>query len=114
MAATLEDFFLEEITEEKLILLLKTYNKPENLDYNLRSHCNFEIWSVNLASREKKIDIFLQKTFLHLIKFCYALFIKCDKVLVEKGEVCKAILKIVIDSLALLGLSTIQINNLRR
>ena len=43
----------------------------------------------------------------------YAFFTTRDKLLLEKGEGCKAILKIIIDSLTLLGLPTTEINNSR-
>ena len=84
LAAILEIFLLEELSEKKLIPLLKTYHKPENWDYNLIPHRNFEIWSVHLASRERDTYIFLLKILLHMVKACDALFTACDKLLLEK------------------------------
>ena len=45
-----------------------------------------------------------------MVKASYALYTTGDMLLAEKGEGCKAILKLLIDSLALPGLSSIEIN----
>lgn len=52
----------------------------------------------------------MQKILLHVVKASYALYTTGDMLLAEKGEGCKAILKLLIDSLALPGLSSIEIN----
>ena len=52
----------------------------------------------------------MQNVLLHVVKASYPLYITGDMLLAEKGEGCKAILKLLIDSLALLGLSSIEIN----
>ena len=113
LAETLNQFFGDPLNEEKLKNMMKEYSRPSNCNYAKAQLCNPEIWRLNLASLQRSTDIMLQKVLLHVVKASYALMISCDKLIV-KGEDCKDILAQVVDSLALLGTSSIEINQLRR
>ena len=55
----------------------------------------------------------MQKILLYTTKASYALFSTCDKLLQDRTN-CHDVLKLIIDSLALLGLLTLEINHLGR
>ena len=59
------------------------------------------------------MDILMQKILLHITKALYALFSRSDRLLQDRAN-CRDVLKLIFDSLALLTLSTLEINYLRR
>ena len=77
--------------------------------------CNPEIWKINLSSFQRSTDINLQKILLHLMKTSYAIVNACDELIVaEETEGSNKLLTMLLDSVALLGLSTIEFNAVRR
>ena len=77
--------------------------------------CNPEIWKINLSSFELSTGINLQKNLLHLMKASYHIVNACDKLIVaEETEGSNKLLIMLLDSVALLELSTIELNALRR
>ena len=93
--------------------MLKDYSRPANCIFAKTQLCNPEIWRLNLATLQRSTDIMLQKVLLHVVKASYAIMISCNK-LIQKGGEFREILTPVIDSLALLGTSTTEINQLRQ
>ena len=76
---------------------------------------NPEIWKINLSSFQCSTDINLQKILLHLMKASYAIVHACDDLIVaEETEKSNKLLTMLVDSVALLGLSTVELNVLRR
>ena len=115
LANILEKFYLEKISEEKTKSLLKKYQKPENCNKMRVPQSNPEIWKINLSSFQRSTDINLQKILLHLMKASYAIVNACDELIVaEETERSNNLLTMLVDSVALLGLSTIELNALRR
>lgn len=115
LAEILEKFFMEKSDEEKMKSLLKEYNKPQNCDKVNVPYCNEDIWRINLSSLHRHNDWSIQKILLHVIKASYAMFYACDKLVAkEENETCNEVLNLLIDAVALLGHSSIEINNLRR
>ena len=55
----------------------------------------------------------MQKILLHITKASYALFSACDSLLQDRTN-CHDVLKLIVESLALLGLSILQINHFKR
>ena len=73
--------------------------------------CNPEIWKINLFSLQRSTDINLQKVLLHLTKASYAIINACDELIVaEETERSNKLLTMLVDSVALLGLSTFELN----
>ena len=73
--------------------------------------CNPEIWKINLFSFQRSTDINLQKILLHLAKASYAIINACDELIVaEETERSNKLLTMLVDSVALLGLSTFELN----
>ena len=67
-----------------------------------------------MSSFQCSAYISLQKLLLHIVKVSYAIFYSCDKHIFVINEATKNVRSILIDSVALLGLSTEEINSLRR
>ena len=118
LANILEKVYLEKISEEKTKSLLKKYQKPESCNKMRVPQCNPEIWKINLSSLQHSTfhtDISLRKILLHLMKASYAIVNACDELIVaEETERSNKLLIIFDESVALLGLSTIQLNALKR
>ena len=94
---------------------MKKYQKPENCNKMRVLPCNPELWKINLSSFQHSTDINLQKILLHLMKSSYAIVNACDElIVVEETEGSNKLLTMLVDSVALLGLSTIELNALRR
>ena len=73
--------------------------------------CNPEIWKINLFSFQRSTDINLQKILLHLTKASYAIINACHELIVaEETERSNKLLTMLVDSVALLGLSTFELN----
>ena len=114
LANTLEKFYLEKISEEKTKFLLKKYQNPENCNKMRVPQCNPEIWKINLSSFQRSTDINLQKILLHLMKGSNVIVNACDELIVaEETEGSNKLLTMLVDSVALLGLSAIEMNILR-
>ena len=102
-------------SEEKAKSLLKKYQKPENCTIMRVPQCNPEIWKIHLSLFQHSTDINLQKIFLHLMKASYVIVNACDELIVaEETEGSKKLLTMLVDSVALLGVSTVEVNALRR
>ena len=69
----LEKFFQENLEEEKVKFLLKSYNRPENCKNINVPQCIPEIWKLN-TSKERNTDTLMQKIVLHISKTSYSLF----------------------------------------
>ena len=77
--------------------------------------CNPEIWKINLSSFQRSTDINLQKILIHLMKTSYTIVNACDElVVVVETEGSNKLLTMLVNSVALLGLSTIELNAFRR
>ena len=110
LANILEKFYLEKISEED-----KIPEKPENCNKMRVPQCNPEIWKINLSLFQFSTDISLQKILLHLMKASYAIVNACDELIVAvETEGSNKLLTMLVESVAFLGLSTIELNALRR
>ena len=77
--------------------------------------CNPEMWKINLSSFRRSAGIILQKILLHLVKASYAIVNACYELIVaEETEGSNKLLTVLVDSEALLGLSTIELNAFSR
>ena len=77
--------------------------------------CNPKIWNIDLSSFESSRYINLQKILLHLMKASYHIATACDELIVaQETERSYKLLTICVDSVALLGLSTIALQTLTR
>ena len=114
LANILEKFYLEKISEEETKFLLKKYQKSENCNKMRVPQCKPEIWKINLSSFQRSTDISLQKILLNLIKTSYAIVNACDElIVVEETEGSNKLLTMLVESVALLRLSTIELDALR-
>ena len=74
--------------------------------------CNPEIWKINLSSFQRSAGINLQKI---LMKASYAIVNACYELIVaEETKGSNKLLTVLVDSEALLGLSTIELNAFSR
>ena len=105
---------MDKNNEGKNKFLLKQYNKPKTCDKVIGSHCNQGICNINLSSSQCSTDISLQTILLYIVKASYAIFYSYDKLVFLNNEASKNIQSMLIDSVPLLGLSTVEINSLRR
>ena len=113
LASILEKFYVDKSDEDKTKFLLKQYNKTKTCDKVIVSHCNQHICSIYLSPFQRSTDISLQTIFLYIVKASYATFHSCDKLMFVNNEASKNIRFMVVDSVAPLGLSSVEINSLR-
>ena len=110
--------FIEKLVEKKLKKLVKTYNnKPENCPNMITPKRNEEIWRSDILNTSRRSnDIVLQKIQMHTVKAACIMTDACDKVMKFnlKLDQCRGIITPVIDSLALLGVVTAEINQFSR
>ena len=93
--------------------MLKEYSRLANFNFAKAQLCNPEICRLYLATLEQSTNNILQKVLLYVVKASYAIKISCNKFNQKEGEF-KEIPTPVIDSLALLETSTIEMNQLRQ
>ena len=93
--------------------LVKTYNKPENCPNMITPKCNEYIWKGDILNTGRRSnDIVLQKIQMHTVEAACIMTDPCNKVIKFnlKSDQCREIITPVIDSLALLGVVTAEIN----
>ena len=79
------------------------------------AQCNLEISKINSFSFQHSTNINLQRILLHLMKASYIIVNACDELTVaDETEESNKWLTIMVDSAAVLELSTIELNTLRR
>ena len=117
LAGIINNLFIEKMDEEKLKKLIKNYKKPENCPNMITPKCNEDIWRGDILNTGRRSNnIVMQKIQMRTVKAACAMAGVCDKIMEMnlKSDQCREMITSVIDTLALLGVVTAEINQFRR